>query len=150
MLETTGTQEKLFIDFPRLITQPLQSLLLLQSLFNTDSLDQKYEAYKYTLKNHNFLCITTNNDGLYELFVKNGYITFYDYKGNLFKNVDLSGVDVQTLLVKFCKTLEKAAYCLVSIKVGIIGKEEYREFEYILSVEDGKITRQSIYVERHS
>lgn len=143
MLSYTSSQERLSVSME--ITDPLLFLLSLQSLFKTNEKEGGYESWKYQIRNHHILYISTNNRNEYVLGVKSGYIVFpFSDAGR----EPISGKDICAVLMEFCKRMERFQSCIIKTTEESNGTEI--KFTYKLKLEEGEIVRDDLQMESYS
>lgn len=147
-LSTNGSKKRLLINCSlQNITDPLETLISLQKIFDTDVF-KGYESWRFTIDNHNLFCISTNKKGLYELVIKNGgYFSFFDSNQKQIK-VDLSGETITRVLENFGLALSTSHLCEINTRE----KEGSSEKKFEFTIKKGKdgILRTSIFVENFS
>ncbi|MFA7285685.1 MAG: hypothetical protein WC011_02465 [Candidatus Paceibacterota bacterium] len=144
-----GTKDIISIPVPKEISCPLTVLLELQKIFNTEVLGITYgKNSPFLLKDHNLFCITTNNKGLFDLCVKNGTLSFYEQEHSRPTHVDLSALDVSTVLLNFFSALKKVLYS--EIRIELHSTDATRTFSYRLSIKEDVLLRESLDFKRSS
>jgi len=144
-----GTKEIVSIPVPKEISCPLTVLLELQKIFNTEVLGASYGMNSpFALKDHNLFCITTNNNGLFDLGVRNGSLSFYQEEHKMPIKVDISALEISKVLMNFFNTLKEVLYSEIRIKEH--STNTTRTFSYRLSIKDDLLLRESLDFERSS
>lgn len=114
------------IGIPNRIDDALKTFLLLQSLFKGSDMN-----------NHNILCISTKRN-LYELTVRDGWITFYKPDGHS-KDVSLMGASIKAAITRFFDEIKNADHCKITAVEREAGNHNTDEFEFTLKHKGGSI-----------
>jgi hypothetical protein len=120
---------------PEKITDLLSVFTSLQSLFVTKR--NRWGPLNQPICCHP-LCISSNENNLFELEAKGGYIAFYNKKGGSEK-VSLEGKTVAIVLEKFFKAIKRFDYCTIHSVENEVGNTNQTKRGFDIQYKKGRI-----------